>query len=300
MKTTTRPDVYARVTARIVEQLEAGVRPWFRPWNATHKAGSISRPLRNTGQPYQGVNVLVLWLTAFERGYTCPIWLTFNQAKDAGGSIKKGEKGTTVVYANTFERAETDEATGEVTTERIGFLKSYIVFNAEQVEGLPGHYYAPAERPKNLGERLTHAEAFLAADLGLTPDVMPDHADYLACWLNVLKADKRAIFTAASHASKAAEYLHGLQPIETEEIAPPPGDTPAPLDPLSLTPATDPDACYREMAEAMNRYDLATARERSHELREWLARGGKYPQDYTRAEVDSHLRAVLARTVYPD
>ena len=147
--TTERRDLYADITNRIVEQLEAGVRPWHQPWNAKHQAGSISRPLRNTGQPYQGVNVLVLWLTSFERGYSCPIWMTFQQAKAMNAFVKKGEKGTAVVYANTFEKKETDHETGEETTEKIPFLKSYTVFNAEQIEGLPGHYTATAEEQKN-------------------------------------------------------------------------------------------------------------------------------------------------------
>lgn len=294
--TTQREDLYSSITDTIVAQLEAGCRPWHQPWNAAHAAGGISRPLRHTGQPYNGVNVLVLWLTAFEKGYTCPLWPTFQQAKELGGFVKKGEKGTRVVYANTFEKKAKDQETGEETTERIPFLKAYTVFNAaEQTEGLPGHYYARAEAPRNLADRLEHAEAFfsntqadtrhggnkafyrpsedfiqlppydsfanretyyatrahetvhwtraerrlnrafdskrfgddgyameelcaelgaafLCADLGITPEVMPEHVSYLDAWLKVLKADKKAIFTAASHASKAAEYLQGLQP----------------------------------------------------------------------------------------
>jgi len=132
-------------------------------WNATHVAGEISRPLRNNGQPYQGINVLVLWLRAFQSGYSCPIWLTFNQAKEAGGFVKKGEHGATVVYANSFEKTGTDAETGEETTERIPFLKAYTVFNAQQIDGLPSQYYALAESPRNLAERLEHAEAFFAA-----------------------------------------------------------------------------------------------------------------------------------------
>jgi N-terminal domain of anti-restriction factor ArdC len=129
-KSATRADVYTTITQQIVSQLEAGVRPWMKLWNAAHKAGSISRPLRNCGKPYSGINVLVLWLTAFERSYTCPIFLTFQQAKELGGFVKKGEKGTTVVYANTFEKKETDAQTGEESIERIPFLKSYTVFEA--------------------------------------------------------------------------------------------------------------------------------------------------------------------------
>jgi len=158
--TTARADLYTRITADIVAQLERGVRPWHQPWAHGHPAGPISRPLRSTGEPYRGINVVVLWLTAFERGYSAPLWLTFQQAKQLGGSVKKGEKGTTVVYANTFEKTTTDRDSGEETTERIPFLKAYTVFNAEQTEGLPGHFYAPAATPRPEAERLAHADAF--------------------------------------------------------------------------------------------------------------------------------------------
>ena len=62
--TTERKDVYSRITAQIVEYLEKGVRPWTRPWNAEHAAGRITRPLRHNGQPYSGINVLSLWMSA--------------------------------------------------------------------------------------------------------------------------------------------------------------------------------------------------------------------------------------------
>jgi antirestriction protein ArdC len=294
MKTTERRDFYTTITEAIVAQLEAGVRPWHQPWNAQHKAGTVSRPLRNNGKPYQGINVLVLWIASIEKGYSCPIWLTFNQAREAGGFVKKGEKGTTVVYANSFEKKETDTSTGEESVERIAILKAYTVFNAQQIEGLPSHYLAVSEAPRNLEDRLQHAEeffgntgadirqggnkafyspsadyiqlppfesfdnrtsyygtlahecchwtkhatrlnrsfdskrfgdagyameelvaelgaAFLGADLGIEPEVMPDHVGYLQSWLKVLKSDSKAIFTAASYASRAAEYLHQFQ-----------------------------------------------------------------------------------------
>jgi antirestriction protein ArdC len=75
----TRPqtaDLYQRVTAQIVASLEQGVRPWLKPWNAEHAAGRITRPLRGNGVPYQGINVLMLWGAAVERGYAAPIWMT--------------------------------------------------------------------------------------------------------------------------------------------------------------------------------------------------------------------------------
>jgi antirestriction protein ArdC len=291
--TTPRVDIYARVTSRIVEQLERGIRPWMQPWSAEHASGRISRPLRHNGQPYKGINILQLWAAAELAGYACPIWLTFQQAKELGGFVRKGQKGSPVVYASTFKKTDKTED-GQETEEEIPFLKEYTVFNAEQCDGLPPHFYALAEAPKEKIERIEHAErffagtgakieyggnrayyaleadyirmppfetfrdaeshaatlahelthftrhpsrldrdlgrkrfgdagyameelvaelgsAFLCADLQITPEIREDHASYIHEWLKVLK-DKRAIFTAASHASKAVDYLHGLQP----------------------------------------------------------------------------------------
>lgn len=95
-----RLDVYDRVTNRVVELLEAGgTLPWAKPWHAEHLAGRISRPLRHTGEPYSGINVLTLWLEAEARGFASPLWLTYNQARELGGHVRKGEKGSPVVYA---------------------------------------------------------------------------------------------------------------------------------------------------------------------------------------------------------
>jgi antirestriction protein ArdC len=134
--------------------LEQGVRPWNKPWAAGHVAGPISRPLRSNGKPYSGINVLMLWATAMERGYSAPIWMTYKQAQELGAHVRKGEKGTLVVYASTFSRAEQDESTGEDTKPKprtlsggkIPFRKGYSVFNVEQIDGLPAHYTATHAR----------------------------------------------------------------------------------------------------------------------------------------------------------
>ncbi|MEZ6140775.1 MAG: zincin-like metallopeptidase domain-containing protein [Zavarzinella sp.] len=157
---TAKKDHYQLITSRIVEQLETGVRPWHQPWNAKHAAGSITRPLRFNGQKYHGINVVVLWLSGLEGGFSCPIWMTFQQAKELGAFVKKGQKGTTVVYANQIEKSETDPETGEETTQRIPFLKSYTVFNVDQIEGLPAHYYAREKQETNDQDRLNHVEEF--------------------------------------------------------------------------------------------------------------------------------------------
>lgn len=130
-----KSDVYTRITSQIVAELEKGVRPWMKPWDAAHVAGPVSRPLRGNGVPYGGINVLMLWVAAMERGYAAPIWMTFRQAKELGAHVKKGEKGSLVVYANTYTRTDANED-GEEETREIPFMKGYTVFNVEQIDGL--------------------------------------------------------------------------------------------------------------------------------------------------------------------
>jgi antirestriction protein ArdC len=156
-------DIYQRVTAQIVASLERGVRPWLKPWNAEHAAGRITRPLRGNGVPYQGINVLMLWGAAVERGYAAPIWMTFKQALELGGCVRKGERGNLVVYASTFPRTETDGESGEESERDIPFLKGYTVFNVEQIDGLPAHFTAPAEACLDPVQRIAQAEGFFSA-----------------------------------------------------------------------------------------------------------------------------------------
>lgn len=291
-----RGDVYERVTTRIISDLEKGVRPWLKPWSVEHAAGRITRPLRHNGTPYRGINVLLLWGEAMAKGYAAPLWMTYKQALELKAQVRKGEHGSLVVYADKITKTGTDEA-GESTEREIRFMKGYTVFNVEQIDGLPEHYYARPVNPLPASERdaladrfisatgadlrhggnqafyapsrdliqlppfeafrdkesyyatalheLTHwtrhpsrldrdfgrqrfgdqgyareelvaelGAAFLCADLGITPDIRDDHAAYLGHWLTVLKSDKRAIFQAAAHAQRAADYLCGLQPTE--------------------------------------------------------------------------------------
>lgn len=294
--TAPRADVYSRVTDRIVSDLTQGVRPWLKPWSADHAADRLpSLPLRHNGTPYRGMNVLLLWGDAMEKGYSAPIWMTYKQAEALGAHVRKGEHGSLVVYADRFNKTEANDKGEEVETS-IPFMKGYTVFNVEQIEGLPAQYvqptaprddsrrleliekaeeffagtraafrhggnrafYAPAadfiqlppadafrdaesyaatkahelvhwsghaqRMAREFGKRFgDHAyafeelvaelgSAFLCADLGITPEVRDDHAAYLGHWLDVLKEDKRAIFSAAAHAQRAADFLHGLQP----------------------------------------------------------------------------------------
>ena len=118
----TRPDVYSRITDKIIADLEQGVRPWMRPWNADHAAGRVTRPLRHNGIPYRGINVVMLWSASLARGYGAPLWFTFRQAQEQGGNVRKGEHGELVVYADRIARTETD-GKGEEVEKAILFLK---------------------------------------------------------------------------------------------------------------------------------------------------------------------------------
>lgn len=282
------------VTTKLVAMLESGVRPWQRPWSAGAPAGpALLRPLRSNGAPYRGANVLNLWMAGLMRGFSARHWMTYKGAQQLGGQVRKGARSELAFYVGqTTREAQTPE--GEDT--QITFLKAYTVFNAEEIDGLPSHFYAPAPivAPADLparnatvdafvaatgaqiahggdrayfmpsGDRiqmphaqqfadmegyytvllheLTHwtgteartgrtfgkrfgddayaveelvaelGSAFLSADLQVSAQPREDHASYLASWLKILKADSRAIFTAAAAAEKAAAYCQGLQP----------------------------------------------------------------------------------------
>jgi antirestriction protein ArdC len=287
-------DLYQTVTDAIVAELEKGVRPWIKPWSAAHLEGRVELPRRHNGTPYRGINVITLWMTALANGYGAPIWMTYRQAAELGGQVRKGEKGALSVYADRITREGTDAQTGKTVEESIPYLKAYTVFNVEQIDSLPPQYH-PAAVPRlepvprigkadaffdalhadirtggseayyaigsdhiqmppleafrdaesyyaTLAHEATHwtrapsrldrsfgqkrfgdhgyameelvaelGSAFTCANLDLTPELRADHASYLAHWLEVLKADKRAIFTAAAHAQKAADFLAAFE-----------------------------------------------------------------------------------------
>jgi antirestriction protein ArdC len=126
-------------------------------------AGKVAMPLRSTGEPYRGINVIALWMTAAASGYTGPYWFTFRQAIELKACVGKGEKGTLVVYANRITKTETD-AKGEEVEREIPYMKGYTVFNADQIEGLPDRYRVPPTAPPEPKvERIAHAEAFFEA-----------------------------------------------------------------------------------------------------------------------------------------
>jgi antirestriction protein ArdC len=137
-----RPSPAETITAAIVERLEAGTRPWVQPWTGA----SVSRPLRACGTPYQGINVLWLWMAAEAAGHGSPFWMTYRQAHLLGAQVRKGERGTVAIFYRACrprDSIEDDEAEGE-RTRRV--LKSFTLFNACQIDGLPGRFF-PEPRP---------------------------------------------------------------------------------------------------------------------------------------------------------
>jgi antirestriction protein ArdC len=282
-----RVSLYDEVTARVVAEMEQGVVPWVRPWSRS--AAPLGMPRSAASRKfYSGINILILWDAVIRRGFANQEWLTFRQALSLGGHVRKGERGTTICFADSFvpkgERERAKESGNDPSS--VPFLKRFTVFNVEQCEGLPAHITPPPiiypeteKHPKaevlisvsgatireaggeafyHLGEDfirlpprgsfLTPADfyctalhelghwtahptrlkrdltgrfgstayareeliaeltsAFLCAHLGIAPQVR--HADYLANWLAVLKSDNRAIFHAASQASKASDFV---------------------------------------------------------------------------------------------
>jgi antirestriction protein ArdC len=288
---TERQSLYGELTATIIAELEAGRLPWAQPWDASRCPCTMPHNAVS-GRGYSGINILILWGAGIDHGYGSQRWLTYRQAEQAGGHVRRGEKGTTVCYADRFTpRDEQDKARDEDREARtVAFLKRFVVFNVDQCEGLPealasvpgltdpvlaieaadriiGNtradfrigggeaFYAPGgdfvavppqaafHEPVNwyrtalheLGHWSGHrsrlnrdqsgafgsgayareelvaemASAFTCASLGIEPTVR--HSDYIGSWLAVLREDEKAIFRAASAASKAAEFLlsHG-------------------------------------------------------------------------------------------
>lgn len=297
LDTKPRAGLYQRITDQIIAELERGTIPWHKPWSTATLTQRVTKPLRHTGEPYRGINVLSLWMASTAFGFTSPFWMTYRQATELGGQVRKGEKGSLVVYANSFTKkgegaSETDAGSDD---REIRFLKGYNVFNLDQIDGLTDHFEsAPLEAPLDPPMRDAQAEAFfdrigadtrhggprayyapkpdyiqlppfecfgdavgyyatrahetvhwtshekrlnrsfdrkrfgdegyameelvaelgaafLCVDLQLTPELRPDHASYIEGWLEVLKHDNRAIFTASAHAQRACDWLHDLR-----------------------------------------------------------------------------------------
>jgi antirestriction protein ArdC len=146
---------------RWVPILKNGIRTWLKP-SGDVDATRVALPLRHNGIPYRGINVLLLWSEAIDKGYASQKWMTFWQALELGGHVRTGEHGSQIAYADKITKTE-ENGKGEEVERAIPFMKLYTVFNAAQIEGLHAEYYA---RPEHRGEKLqliAAAEQFFAA-----------------------------------------------------------------------------------------------------------------------------------------
>jgi antirestriction protein ArdC len=152
-------DLYAEVSARICAELERGAAPWVKPWSATPGANTPCNAVTN--RPYSGCNVVLLWM-AQDAGYRTPRYLTFKQALELGGNVRKGERGTKVVFVKQLQVP--DEGREDEQAKRIvPMLREYAVFNVEQCDGLPDRVMnAPQIRARNPDVRDPLVDAFLA------------------------------------------------------------------------------------------------------------------------------------------
>ena len=133
------------ITDAIIARLEAGVSPWRRTWATTR--GYSGRPMRACGQPYRGINALWLWFVADSNGYISPTWMTYRQASELGGQVRKGERSTVAVFYKTYVARDTAAGPNvydgdDDRTRRV--MKSYNVFNVAQIGGLPERFAPPA------------------------------------------------------------------------------------------------------------------------------------------------------------
>jgi antirestriction protein ArdC len=285
-----RPNVYRSITEKIAKAIEVGAARYQMPW---HRVGpSVARPLNVVSQnAYRGVNVVALWADATLRGFSSNYWATYRQWRTLGAQVRKGEKGSVIVFYKKAEPEEVEGA-GEDSASRPKLIaRASWVFNATQVDGwlspeapepnlievlhraddfvqatgaeiheggnvacyrphadyiqMPPQsafvgtetmsategYYATllhelthwTGHPRRLGRDFSGrfgeeayameelvaelGAAFLCADLEVTNAPRPDHAAYVGSWLKVLHRDPKALFTASSKASAAAEYL---------------------------------------------------------------------------------------------
>lgn len=172
-------DIYLDVTNKIVSALSQGVIPWIKPWTTSGSSADTPFPINAiTRRPYAGINIPLLWAEARLRGYRQDRWLTYNQARKAGGHVRNGEQSTlAVLYKPVSKEAHDEEGQvvrdeqGNIKMVQFALLRTHCLFNIEQTEGLPNeeqHHYegedsmafidhAPAERLlASSGARIDH------------------------------------------------------------------------------------------------------------------------------------------------
>ncbi|HDL6608537.1 TPA: DUF1738 domain-containing protein [Yersinia enterocolitica] len=197
---TTKTDIYKTVTDSIISALEAGVKPWSCPWKRVPGMSGLPSNYA-TGAAYSGMNIMLLWSSASEQGFSDSRWMTYKQARAEGGQVRKGERGTTAIFYSTLEKENDD---GE--TDHIPMLKTFTVFNVQQINGLPmsDEVICPAET----FEPLPRVEA-LFRNSGATIIEKGQNA-FFAPSTDEIRLPERCLFTDAAnfYATGLHELVH--------------------------------------------------------------------------------------------
>ncbi|EGT3611542.1 DUF1738 domain-containing protein [Morganella morganii] len=212
-------DIYQEVTDRIVAALEKGTAPWKRPWRQAEGARTGFPVNALTGNAYQGMNVLLLWLSADEQGFGADIWLTYRQAQQLGGHVRKGEVATDSVIFKPLKVAAKDrygdvlrDEHGEVVMTEVPMIKANPLFNVSQCDELPAHFYEVGRIPENEGGGITLPATHRALDIlnasGVKVTSAPQNQAYYS------PSDDRIVMPLSSQFDCEAEYwatlLHEL------------------------------------------------------------------------------------------
>lgn len=190
-----RMNLYDEITGKIIAELEAGRCPWVQPWGKATAKAPLGLPQNaSTGRAYSGINILILWGAVVQHGFPGQGWLTFCQAQSLGGNVRKGERGTTVVYADRFTPEDEKRRARETGEEpgKIAFLKRFTVFNAAQCEGLPDDI-AVAMPPPPPGLIEPRVEALIKAT-GIDFRIGGDRAYYVPALDHVVVPPPQAYF----------------------------------------------------------------------------------------------------------
>jgi antirestriction protein ArdC len=201
-----RTDTYQRITDQIIRAIEAGTRPWMQPWSAQNIGQSFARPLRANGEPYRGINTLLLWMASATYGFEHDRFMTYRQAQELGGQVRRGEQGTLIVKYGTITRANpSSDGTSDDEERQIPFLKSYSVFNVSQIDGLPEELCARPQ-PKHEENRLALIDGFIAKTQARIV-----HGGSRACYVPTLDLIRMPPFAAfSSPTSFYSTNLHEL------------------------------------------------------------------------------------------
>jgi antirestriction protein ArdC len=158
----TQNDIRNSITNTIIDALKnGGLPPWRKPWSNDPNAPGLHTSM-STGNGYRGINQLLLQVAAMRGGFESKWWGTFNQIKQNGASVSRGQKGTHVVLFKKIERERVDEA-GDDVKDSFFVMKTFTVFNAEQTTGLEQFRVGFAKPQNNPVERYEIADTVIEA-----------------------------------------------------------------------------------------------------------------------------------------